>query len=229
MSERYRNEYDGEFVIISNTIKDGKKHQEREWIANPIENQHISGRAAIIGHGESRFHTSAGGKFNLKNHIQKHAGGHLSRKRLQSYGCQGSWKDLVCDFYVDFEIPVLDELVATEYTEKTSVYSNARNCITTPGEFYLVPYGYRGRSVAVATWLACFDGHKEIFLIGVDGTHADFQKDETAIAQINNVMATYPSVKFVHVSDTAATPDVWRNNRNVERWDYAKFVSLCDI
>ena len=34
MSERYRTDYDGEFVIINNTIKDGKKHQEREWIRN---------------------------------------------------------------------------------------------------------------------------------------------------------------------------------------------------
>ena len=56
-----------------------------------------------------------------------------------------------------------------------------------------------------------------------------FEKDETSISQINNVMLTYPAVKFVHVSDNIPTPDVWRNNRNVERWDYAKFISLCDI
>ena len=58
MSERYRTDYDGEFVITVNTITNGKKVQEREWIANPIENQHISGRAAVIGNGASRYNTN---------------------------------------------------------------------------------------------------------------------------------------------------------------------------
>ena len=52
MPERYRTEYDGEFVITVNTIKNGEKHQEREWIDNPIENQHISGRAAVLVTGK---------------------------------------------------------------------------------------------------------------------------------------------------------------------------------
>ncbi len=57
MLERYRKEYDGEFVIVENKISGGKKYQEREWIDNPIENQHISGRAAVIGGGNSRKNT----------------------------------------------------------------------------------------------------------------------------------------------------------------------------
>ena len=65
MQERYRNDYDGEFVILNTFYKDGKKQQEKEWVANPIENQHISARAAVVGHGESREN------FNLLN-IQDH-------------------------------------------------------------------------------------------------------------------------------------------------------------
>ena len=41
MPERYRTDYDGEFVIVSNTIENGKKHQEREWIENPIKNNNL--------------------------------------------------------------------------------------------------------------------------------------------------------------------------------------------
>ena len=55
MPTRYRTEYDGEFVIVEHKISQGKKIQEREWIDNPIENQHISGRAAVIGGGSSRY------------------------------------------------------------------------------------------------------------------------------------------------------------------------------
>jgi len=229
MSERYRTDYDGEFVIISNTIKDGKKHQEREWIDNPIVNQHISGRAAVIGHGHSRYNTKLHGKFDIHNHIARHAGGHLARKRLQSYGAEGCWKEMQCDFYVEFDPGKLKEILDVGYQDRCTVYSNARNCINTPGEFYLVPYGYRGRSIAVAAWLACFDGHKEIFLIGVDGTNANGDRDETSIANINNVITTYPGVQFIYISDAADAPSDWRENVNFDQWRYRKFVSLCDI
>ena len=157
MSERYRTEYDGEFVIISNTIKDGKKVQEREWIENPIENQHISGRAVVIGNGQSR------------------------------------------------------------------------NCISTPGEFYLVPYGERGNSVSIAAWLACFDGHKEVYLVGVDGTNEDEGPSEKKISELANIMRTYPTVQFIYVSDGKLAPDQWRQNRNFVQWKYGQFVSHCDI
>lgn len=229
MSERYRTEYDGEFVIVSHTIKDGKKHQEREWIENPIENQHISGRACVIGHGQSRFTTNYNGKFNLKTKIENHAGWHLGRKRLQSYGSEGCWKELQCDFYVEFDPEKLAEIKLKEYSNIVSVYTNARNCITTPGEYYLVPYGQRGTSVGVATWLACFDGHKEVFLIGVDGTNQDQSTSDKRILELDEIVKTYKGVQFIYVSDGAAPPDAWLQNQNFAHWKYHEFVSYCDI
>ena len=229
MSERYRTHYDSEFVIVSNKIQGGKKYQEREWIDNPIQNQHISGRAAVIGHGDSRYTTKLHGKFNLCNNIEKHKGGHLARKRLQSYGAEKVWEEMICDFYVEFDVPTLEKLIETKYNEKTSVYSNARNCINSPGEFYLVPYGERGRSVAVAAWLACFDGHDEVYLIGVDGTNAAGEVDETTVHQFNRVITSYPGVKFVYVSDSISPPSVWKENVNFSQCTYGNFVSKCDI
>ena len=195
MPERYRTEYDGEFVIVNNTIKDGKKYQEREWIENPINNQHISGRAAIIGNGNSRRYNQTTG-FNLKTKIEEHDGWHLGRKRLQSYGAEDCWKEMQCDFYVEFDKDKLQEIKDKNYQEIVSVYTNARNCIDNPGEFYLVPYGVRGKSISVATWLACFDGHKEIFLIGVDGLNKDDEPDEKLVNQMNGIFVDYPTVKL---------------------------------
>lgn len=229
MPERYRTDYDGEFVIVSNTIKDGKKHQEREWIENPIENQHISGRAAVIGNGDSRYITKVHGKFNLKNNIERHAGWHLGRKRLQSYGSQGCWQEMQCDFYVEFDQGVLKQIQNEGYQKISSVYSNARNCIDNPGEFYLVPYGTRGKSIAVATWLACFDGHKEIFLLGADCRNANSEFDAQLVNEMNSVINQYASVKFVYVSDNIPPSDIWRENQNFSIWTYADFISFCDI
>ena len=228
MPERYRSEYDGEFVIVSNTIINGKKQQEREWIENPIDNQHISGRAAVIGNGNSRRHNRTTG-FNLKTAIEEHAGWHLGRKRLQSYGSEGCWQEMQCDFYVEFDKEKLAKIKEAKYQERVSVYTNARNCIDNPGEFYLVPYGERGNSVTIATWLACFDGHKEVYLVGVDGTNEDESTNQKKINELSNIMTTYPSVEFIYVSDGQLAPDQWRQNRNFAQWKYRQFISHCDI
>ena len=229
MPERYRDQYDGEFVIIENKISGGKKYQEREWIANPIDNQHISGRAAIIGDGQSRYMTTYHGKLHLKNKIEKHKGWHLGRKRLQSYGSEGCWREMQCDFYVEFDKEKLAEIKEAKYQERVSVYTYARNCIDDPGEYYLVPYQMRGKSVVVATWLACFDGHTEIFLIGVDGLTAQDEPDEKLIKQMNRVLEDYPTVKFYYVSDGASAHNLWRKNANFNQMSYAEFISYCDI
>jgi hypothetical protein len=229
MLERYRKEYDGEFVIVEHKISGGKKYQEREWIDNPIDNQHISGRAAVIGNGPSRYNTKFNGKLNLETKIEQHAGWHLGRKRLQSYGSEGCWREMQCDFYVEFDKEKLAELKQDNYQERVSVYSHARNCIDEPGEYYLVPYGIRGKTVAVATWLACFDGHKEVFLLGVDALDKKDNPDEKIIKGMNAVFLDYPSVKFYYVSDSANGHTIWRRNTNFEQLTYAEFISYCDI
>jgi hypothetical protein len=48
ITARYRTDYDGEFIVTQSTWSGGKKRQKREWVANPIKNQHISGRAVCI-------------------------------------------------------------------------------------------------------------------------------------------------------------------------------------
>jgi len=229
MPERYRTEYDGEFVIVSNRVINGKKEQEREWIENPIENQHISGRAAVIGNGQSRYHTRYNGKLNLQYKIEQHKGWHLGRKRLQSYGTEGCWQEMQCDFYVEFDELKLAQLKEEKYQEKVTVYSNARNCINDPGEYYLVPYGVRGKSISVATWLACFDGHKEIFLIGADALDKEDMPDVKTVKEMNAVFETYSTTKFYYVSDGVSPHDMWRKNANFNHMSYAEFVSYCDI
>ena len=75
MTPQYRRDYAGEFVILNSTWSGGRKQQEREWIANPIENHHISGRAACIGDpfDQSQFDYTR---------LQKHRGGLLGSKKI---------------------------------------------------------------------------------------------------------------------------------------------------
>ena len=134
-----------------------------------------------------------------------------------------------CDFYVEYNPEKLNEILDNKYQSRASVYSNARNCITNPGEFYLVPYGQRGRSLSVATWLACFDGHKEVFLLGAEGLLDNGEYDQKLIHEMSCIMRDYPTVIFVYVSDNIRPNDQWRKNLNFESWNYAKFVSVCVI
>jgi hypothetical protein len=53
MEERYRNDYEGEFVIVGVKMVNGKKQQEREFVENPIQIKSISGRATCVSNGVS--------------------------------------------------------------------------------------------------------------------------------------------------------------------------------
>ena len=75
IKEQYRCDYEGEFVITESKWAAGKKTQNREWVANPITNQHISGRAACIGSDIDKVafdHTR----------LQRHRGGLLKLTKL---------------------------------------------------------------------------------------------------------------------------------------------------
>ena len=39
ITERYRKDYTGEFIITNTSWAGGKKRTQREWMPNPIENR----------------------------------------------------------------------------------------------------------------------------------------------------------------------------------------------
>jgi hypothetical protein len=220
MQERYRSDYDGEFVILNTSYQGGQKIQEREWVANPIENQYISSRAAIIGQGASRE------AFNIK-HIEDHRGGLLGSKRLQTYGAEGCWQELRCDFYISLDNQELANIIEKNYVEKSTVYTRVRNLFQFPQQFYLIPYNIKLCSIATAMYIAAFDGHKELFLIGVDGTINE-QANQKVIQNINQVIQTYSNTEFTFVSDQTVE-SVFRKNTNVKTMDYRTWISYCDV
>ena len=77
MQARYRTDYAGEFVITETRWAGGRKNETREWIVNPIENHHISGRAACIGTDIDHW------RFDYTR-LARHRGGLLGSKKLQT-------------------------------------------------------------------------------------------------------------------------------------------------
>ena len=223
LQARYRKDYDGEFIIVKTEIKAGKKLQHREWVPNPIENHYLSPRAAVIGSGISAEN------FNIQL-LEHHQGGLLGKLRLQTYGCEGNWQRMLFDFYVSVSAGDLDEIADSSYNSKTPVYTSTRNCLEFPGEFYLVPYNVSMASdAALALYVAAFDGHSEVYCIGVDATDNNNKVHNKTLQQINSVFAAYQSTDFYIINDSNHVPDLWLQNNNVKTMTYRKFISHCDV
>jgi len=220
LTERYRHDYDGEFVILKTQYRDGRKTQEREWVANPITNQHISGRAACIGSSVDH------GRFDYTR-LQRHRGGLRASKRLQTYGCDDIWQQMRLNFYITSDPARLAEIAATNYGDDTVCYSNARGVLAFPGQYFLCPYSPSIPDPAMAVYLACFDGHSEVYLLGyTQETPGDPRPWQRAILEI---MQVYNKVDFYVICTPTVVPELWLGQPNCHNLVYRDFVSRCDV
>ena len=220
MQARYRTDYAGEFVILETRWGASKKEETREWIPNPIDNHHLSGRAACIGSDLDRW------QFDYTR-LQRHRGGLLGSKKLQTYGTGAIAHEMRLDFAIETNNNNLNKILETGYQQDNIVYTTARNCIANPGEFYLIPYKPRLIDMIIAVYLAAFDGHQEIFLLGyTDETNGDSLNWEAHLAE---VFLAYPGVKFYLVGENSRMPDSWVDCFNTHNMTYPEFISYCDV
>lgn len=218
---RYRRDYDGEFLVTETRWSNGTKDQYREWVPNSIENHHISGRAAVILSDVDRD------QFNYAR-LQKHRGGLLGKKRLQTYAAGSIWKDMIVDFFISKESDTISAIVETEYNNKSTVYTNARNVLAYPGRLYLIPQAPPTMdSAAIAVYLAAFDGHKEIFLLGAN-KDTKWASSET-VRNIEALIESYNLTQFILVGVESNMPEAWRRFRNVSCQSYRHWISHCDV
>lgn len=220
METRYRIDYPGEFVITESKWSGGKKTETREWIANPIINKHISGRAVCIGSDQDRA------QFDYAR-LARHRGGLLSSKKVQTYGVGSATQHMNLNFAVETNADQLKTIIETGYQQDNVVYTTPRNCVRFPEQFYLIPYNPVLADLVLAVYLAAFDQHTEIFLLGYT--------DETApdnlhwINQLVTVFEAYAGTRFYLVGESTRMPDVWADCANVQTQSYAEFISYCDV
>ena len=217
---RYREDYAGEFVVTETRWSDGKKQQSREFVPNPIENHHISGRAACIGHDCDQF------MFDFTR-LARHRGGLLGSKKLQTYGTGPIAKKMRLDFVTETDPDLLKQIVESGYHNDNIVYTSAKNCINNPELFYLIPYNPRLLDLATIVYLAAFDGHKEIFLLGYHRdtpiNNSDWQ------TQLVDVMSAYAGVKFYFVGEPTNMYSAWLDCANAGTMTYRNFIGYCDV
>ena len=219
MDARYRSDYPGEFVILESKWSGGKKTETREWIPNPIQNQHISGRAACIGSGIDQHW------FDYTR-LSRHRGGLLSSKKLQTYGTGNIALEMRLDFAVETNINTINKILESGIQQDSVVYTTSRNCIKYPGEFYLIPQRPLIVDLATIIYLAAFDGHREIFLLGY---HQETEGGRnTWVTDIANIFRTYP-VDFYLIGQPTLMYDEWVDCANVRTMNYQDWISYCDV
>ena len=225
MEARYRKDYPGEFVILNTTWAGGKRTEQREWIANPIENQHISGRAVCIGSRHSQQdHFPDGIDYTI---LQRHRGGLLGSLKVQTYGIGLIAEEMRLDFSVELNPTQLARLVENKYYENNIVYTSARNCIEHPGDFYLIPMAPRVLLPVLPVYLAAFDGHSEIFLIGYN-RELDFGNVRW-MEEMAHLFDAYAGTKFWVIGEAYIIPPNWLDCANVATMTYRDFISYADI
>lgn len=219
ITERYRRDYDGEFVITETKIADNTTKQSREWIPNVITNDHISGRAAVIGSDLDR-------KLFEWRRLYRHKGGLLAKKKLQTYGQATMCNEMPFDFLVAGDEKSAKHIVKSTKPVTAAVFSSASVCLNHPGQFYLVPYLPTIDPLAQAVYLAAFDAHQEIFLLGYSSATPSGNKSWQS--DVARVFEAYPNTQF-YVVGRGDMHDSWRSCANVEHMQYRKFITYCDI
>tara|TARA_S200002703_G_scaffold117261_1_gene102842 strand:- start:424 stop:1110 length:687 start_codon:yes stop_codon:yes gene_type:complete len=143
-------DYQGEEIIDSIVIKQGKKTFNKTYMPRTVFNDADGKDAYIIGNGESRK------DFDLYSLPQ------------DTYGCNALYRDYEPDYLVTVDQRMYKEIVESAYGEKNTVYTNRNNMKKYGGVCHLIPHNpYRGAGTT-AMHIAMHDGHTNLICIGFD-------------------------------------------------------------
>lgn len=242
LSKFYRSNYTGEDIIQERKLVDGKWISTTEHIPNNITNNQISNRAVIFGNGTGR------NGFPIQHLLNKKSG-LLGADTLQSYGCNAFYRDYTPDFLVVTHRTIAEEISKTNYWKDNIVYTRVDISLEFPKKFYLIPYDPYADAGTTAAYIAAFDGHKKIYLLGFNGqdtlgfndnVYADTKgydskntviDDSKWIKNIHKLCSVYDDVDFVRVTESGRrnTPESWKSLTNLRQINFRDFVIETDL
>ena len=222
----YRSNYSGEDVVTELVYEGGEWNPTTETVPNSVFNAPTTTQAVAIANGATR------NEFELK-FITLHKGGLFGANKLQSYGCNSLYTEFTPDFLVVVGDENVAEIAATTYPDDNIVYVNGEHLVAHSGKFYLIPQNLSYDAGALAAYMACFDGHKKVFLLGYDSYTETIEHPTQAffIKTLAEVVKTYNNVDFVRVMPTASyscDPQL-SSFPNFRQISYRDFVLEADI
>jgi hypothetical protein len=242
INKLYRKDYIGEDIVVERNYNAGVWQDTTETVLNSVTNEQISNQAVVIGNGPSRL------EFDMRA-IFEHKGGLLGADTVQTYGCNALYRDYAPDFLVARGNKIVKELSSNPYVQNNIVYTSSIHLLEYPNKFYLIPHDPYCDAGTTAAYIAAFDGHKKIFLLGFDnqdtagynynvyaGTNGyDAIKSETYdqkwVADRTMLVKTFDDVDFVWVTKSGRTtvPDEWKKCINLRQVSFRDFVIEADL
>ena len=238
----YRSDYTGEDIVQDRTLIDGKWETTTEHVPNNVINNQISNRAVVFGNGTGRE------SFPIQ-HILSKKSGLLGADSLQSYACNAFYRDYTTDFLVVSNRGIANEVSKSGYTKDNIVYTRVDISLEFPKNFYLIPHDPYADAGTTAAYIAAFDGHKKIYLLGFNGqdtpgvndniyagTNGYDGKDAMVsdlkwISNLASLCKIYHDVDFVRVTESGrrSTPDAWKSITNLRQISFRDFVIEADL
>ena len=194
VAKSYRKDYTGEDIIVERKKEGTHWYETVETVPNAVTNNQISNRAVVVGNSPTRL------EFNLQN--LKKFSGLLGADTLQTYGCNALYRDFTPDFLVAHGNDIVKELAESEYIKDNIVYTNAIHLLEYPNKFYLIPYNPYADAGTTAAYIAAFDGHKKIYLLGFDEQDSE-----------NYNFNVYAGTNGYDALDVDILSDTWITNR----------------
>ena len=247
ITEMYRHNYAGESVVKELILENAIWTHTTEYVPNVVNNLQISNKAVVLGNGTSRAELYR--QDDLFRLLGEHKGGLLAAGAVQTYGCNAIVRDFTPDFVV-CNNAMAHEMVNGGYCNKTIVYGNANMILDYPGQFYLIPQDPSWDMGAIAAYLACFDGHQTVYLMGFDAHSGEGNYHQNLYAgtpgypeiteptteeffaqTLQQVMNTYSHVDFVRVVPTPDfyMPERWKYQLNLRQITFNDFVHEVDL
>ena len=244
IKQLYRSNYSGEGVVKNLTYENQTWTPEVEMVPNSVFNSHTTTQAAVIGNGESRLELNVDMRL-----IMSHVSGLGGVNSLQTYGCNAFYRDYETDFLIAVGDTIIKEIAESGYCDNHIVYTNGDYLLEYPGKFYLIPQNIYFDAGAVAAYMAAFDGHSKVFLLGFDSYDSkgpynnvykntngylstQHEQDNTYFTKsLHAVMSTYYNTEFIRVMpcDTHWVHDAHSSLPNFRQIDYRDFVLEADI
>jgi hypothetical protein len=226
IKQLYRESYKGEDVVTNLIYQNAQWTPQYEWIPNAITNIHTTSQAVVIGGGSRAEWRHPTQGFDI-DHLSRHKGGLYGSDKLQTYGTNRLYKEFTPDFLI-IDNKEVNDIVESGYCNDNIVYAHANPILDHPGKFYLIPQDPSWNAGAIAVYLACFDGHTKVFLLGFDGRQGD---DVFYEKTMKIVFDLYPDVDFVRVCPTPNyyMPESWKYMINLRQITFREFVLEADI
>lgn len=223
LKQIYRSNYAGESIVTNLVLENNEWAPETDYIPNSVFSTHSTNQAVAVSNGSTLDN------FELQ-HIVNHRGGLFAENKLQSYGCNQVHEEFTPDFLVVTDPENVKTIAESGFTDDNIVYANAQYLLEYPGKFYLTPQNPAYDAGALAAYLACFDGHTKVFLLGYD-EYSNSEADAFMVKTLLSVVTTYSSVDFVRVMPTREyeVADALLRTPNFRQINFRDFVIEADI